>query len=198
MSPRVEREYVVALARTVDQMFSDGVNDPSAAEVADAHFQNWVLGGEIAEGIRKRLRKIRDILQEEYQYPVCLVGKTYYDIFRGKRPILTAQDAHRCLPLGYSMTAQGLYRPLGKDDPIWQASVTLSASQGAAKVKSAYDRELSALEEGRLSEKHATSMITSTQQQMVPKQEKLFERVLAEHSEGLVALPLPEALPLSK
>ncbi len=57
-------EYVWELATTVTEMFAVGTTDPSATEIAQAHFPGKALGGEIHEGIRKRLHRIRDVLSE--------------------------------------------------------------------------------------------------------------------------------------
>ena len=59
--------YVIELAQTVNVMFGEGKFDPSADEIAEVHFPDRDLGGEIVEGIRKRLRKVRDVLEVDYQ-----------------------------------------------------------------------------------------------------------------------------------
>lgn len=188
MAKREEGEYVDELAVTVNEMFADGKRDPNASDIANAHFGDRPLGGEIVEGIRKRLHKIRKVLEEVFEQPVCLLGKTYYTRYRNK-PIATEADARRCLPIGHAMAAQGIYLPEGADDLIYRAALLLASTQGTGKVKKVYDRTLDGYETGRLTEDQASEIISATRQRMIPDRPELAERLTS----GRVQPQLDEA-----
>jgi hypothetical protein len=65
------------------------------------------LAGEIIESVRKRLHRVRDVLETDYDQPVCLLSYTYYSRFRSKEPT-TEADARRCVPHGRGIHAAGL------------------------------------------------------------------------------------------
>lgn len=171
------QQYVVELAQTVNQMFADGKTDPSADEIAAAHFPGKALGGEIVAGIRKRLHKVRAVLEIDYEHPVTLVSGTYYSRFRHNPPIIDA-DARRCLPIGQGVSAEGIYLQRSATDLIWQAMVSLGLAQGAGRVKRSANRVLDAVEEQRLSERRAAELLAETQRRAAPTKPELAEQVM--------------------
>ena len=174
---RREQKLVNALAEATKSLFDQGINDPSAEEIAMEYFPGKILGGEVIEGIRKRLHKIREVLETSYEESVCLLGATYYARFRGK-PIETLEDARKCLPLGNMKRAEGIYRQQGVDDLIWRAALELGASQGAAKVKRALNRTIKSVEMDALSPETAASIIQGAKRKAIPEKPELERRIL--------------------
>ena len=158
-----DKGYVIELGQTVISLFESGTTDPSAAEIAEANFPGKALGGEIIEGVRKRLGRIRDFVEENYpELPICLVSETYYVRFRDTSPT-TAADARKCLPVGYGKGQEGIRMQSGEDDLIWKEAISLNLAQGAGKMKKSGDRTVRALEGHHLSEKEAARMLTAPQ-----------------------------------
>ncbi len=167
--------YSDELAETVFGLFAIGETTPSAMDIAVAHFPGKALGGEITEGVRKRLGKIRDLLDED-GFSVCLVSDTYYRRFR-RVPPATMADARRCIPLGYGKAKAGVHLTSGDDDLIWQASEAQNFAAGAGKVKKAVDRTLKAVEGGRLSDEHAGQMLVEAARRAAPDRPEIAARV---------------------
>ena len=46
-------QYIIELAETAHKLFESGVTDPSATEIAEAHFDGKALGGDIVESVRR-------------------------------------------------------------------------------------------------------------------------------------------------
>jgi hypothetical protein len=179
-------DYVLELASTVNLMFSKGINDPQASEIAHEHFGDRTLGGEIIEGVRKRLPRIRRVLEEDYSYQICPLSRTYYTRFR-RRPPLTEAEARRCLPIGHAVRQEGLYRLSGANDLIWNAWQRLHLNQGASKVKRRANAVLHAVAAGHLTDALAAEVLTDAAQHAVPDDRELAARVMQ-------ALPSPEEL----
>ncbi len=163
----VEQEYVEELAQTVNMLFANDVTDPSTREIAEAHFPGLALGGEIIEGIRKRLHKICDVLEGDYGHPVVLVSRTYYSRFRKEKP-KTMADAMRCHPIGYGKNQFGIYLPTDTEDLVYRAMLQSNRAQGAGKVKRNADRAVDAADGDRLTELQRT----------LPARPELAQRVL--------------------
>lgn len=173
-----DKEYVVELGLTVHELFAEGITDPSAAEIAEAHFPEKALGGEIIEGVRKRLGKIRDFLEENYpEFPVCLVSHTYYVRFRDNLPT-TVTDARRCLPVGHGVKQEGIRQQSGGDDLIWQEAIRLNLASGAGKMKKSADRAVRAFEGDRLDEADAARLLTEAQGRAQPDDPDTAEHLL--------------------
>lgn len=165
------------VAQTVNELFERGVTDPSAKEIAEAHFPGKALAGEIIESVRKRLNRIRDVLEEDLQHPVCLLSKTYYVAFRGHPPETDA-GGRRCIPVGYGKVAMGIWRQSGEDDRIWQAMVSQNLNAGAGKVGKSANRTLAAVEGGRLPETRAAVLINRARRKAAPADRALESRVM--------------------
>jgi len=114
--------YVLELAHTVNDMFAEGKNDPSFREIAAEHFPGKALGEEVIDRIRKRLHQIRDVLERDFEQPVCLLSQAYYSQFRLTPPKNMAQ-ARRCIPRANGLGVAGIRLQTGDDDLIWQAMV---------------------------------------------------------------------------
>lgn len=143
------------LADTVNKLFEgegpvDTPNtDPHATEIAEAHFPDRALPGDIIEAIRKQLNQVRDILEEDFDHPAHLVSRTYYSRFRESAP-QTEEDARLCIPIGRGKEVKGLRLPDGKDDLIWRATMAQNLGAGAGKVGKQLERIESALDAERL------------------------------------------------
>ena len=174
---RTKDQYVAELAQTVKTMFSNGQTDPSAAEIATEHFPERALGGEIIEGIRKRLHQVRDLLETDHELLVCLLSKTYYTRYRHDPPTTTA-DARRCLPVGHGKPQVGIHLQTGPDDMIWQAMLSLNLAGGAGKMKKSADRTLDAVDDKRLSEPRAKELLTEASRRAAPRDLALQKRVM--------------------
>lgn len=173
-----DKEYVHELGQTVHQLFSEGVTDPSAAEIAGAHFPERALGGEIVEGIRKRLGKVRDFLEENYpEFPICLVSHTYYVRYRDNLPTTTA-EARRCLPVGHAVKQEGIRLQSGEDDLIWQQAIALNLASGAGKMRKSANRALAAYGNQRLTEDDAARLLTEAQSRAQPDDPDTAEHLL--------------------
>lgn len=174
---RTRERYVVELAETVNALFDKGNNNPNATEIAEAHFPNRALAGEIIESVRKRLRRVRDILETEYMLPAYLLSDTYYIRFRYSPP-QTMADARRCIPMGQGVSAVGIARQTGSDDLIWEATVSQGLVSGAGKLKKGLDRTLSAVEDKRIDKPRAAVMIHEAQRVGRPKKPALLPKVM--------------------
>lgn len=179
-------QYVTELAETVNKLFEAGNNDPSVDEIAEAHFPDRALAGEIYESVSKRLHRVRDVLQTDYDHPVCLLSFFYYQRFR-KTPPLLESDARRCIPGGQNKRAAGVRLMIDGDaDLIWQAMVGQNFSSGAGKVRKQADRVLTAVEDHKLGEPRAASLLNRATQQAQPENAALGRKVMK-------ALPAKEA-----
>jgi hypothetical protein len=179
LNEMAREQFIIQVAETVNEMFAAGKLDPSADEIAKAHFQGRALAPEIIESIRKRLHRIREVLETGYDLPVYLLSYTYYLRFRWKPPITDA-DARRCLPgIGKGCRVEGLrIHSTGDDDLIYQAMLDQNYSSGAGKVKKAGNRVLTAVEDHRLGEPHAGSIMRRGMQQAQPDNLTLARKVM--------------------
>ncbi|HAC47159.1 MAG TPA: hypothetical protein DGB72_01815 [Gemmatimonadetes bacterium] len=170
-------EYVWELATTVTEMFAVGTTDPSAVEIAQAHFPGKALGGEIHEGIRKRLHRIRDVLSEDFGHPVYLLNTRYYARFRGKPPT-TAAEARLCLPIGQGVTANGIGL---QTDPataaIFQAALSMNVASGAGKLKKSIDSTVDAVERHHLNEEDGAAIIRDASRRSEPEHSELAKAI---------------------
>lgn len=175
---RTRDPYVVELAQTVNSIFAQGKTDPSAEEIAATHFPGRALGGEIIDGIRKRLRRVRYILETDYDQPVYLLSSTYYTRYRDNKP-QTEDQARKCIPGGYGVTSAGIALNVNGDaDLIYQATLTQNFSSGAGKYKKSADRTLGAVEEGRMTGPVAAPILQRAANQAQPSNPALASRVM--------------------
>jgi hypothetical protein len=185
-------KYTNELAATVVRMFNDGLQDPSADEIAEEHFPDKALGGEIADGIRKRFLKIRDIVEEQYEIPCALVTETYYTVYR-HRPLetMTVRDAYRCIPGGYHNPRYGIRKQQGDDDLIWRATVERNLISAAGKEKKSVDRVLAAVASEDISSENARELIDQLRDRATPDKPEIIAKLY----EVLGADDMPELPP---
>lgn len=169
--------YVLELAASINAMFADGKIDPSADEIAEYHFEGKALGGEIVDGVRKRLSKLRNILHDDYEHPVYLVSNKYYAKFRFKLPVLTA-DARKCIPFGRKKLAAGIrLHTDGDNDKIYTASLAQIAAMGAGKVKRTKNDIIDSVDGGQLSEERGGELMKDTKRKIEPRKKERGEEL---------------------
>ena len=169
--------YVTQLAATVNDMFAEGNTDPSAEEIATAHFEGKALAGEIIESVRKRLNRVRDALAEFYNHDVYLLNRRYYVRYRHNQPT-TEAEARLCLPIGHGVQASGIRLNTGENDLIYQVSLSHGMASGAGKVKKGANRTLHAVEDHRLEMPRAAAMLQRVQNQAAPDNLALATEVM--------------------
>ena len=178
-------KYTTEIATTVVRLFNEGLQDPSADEIAEAHFPDKALGGEIADGIRKRFLKIRDIVEEQYEIPCALVTETYYTVYR-HRPseTMTIRDAYRCIPGGYHNPRFGIRKQQGDDDLIWRATVERNLISAAGKEKKSVDRVLTAVASGDVSSENARELIDQLRSRAEPEKPEIIAKLYEALGDG--------------
>lgn len=161
-------QYVIELAQTTKRLFDEGNTDPNAEEIAQAHFRMTTLGGEIEEGVRKRLAKIRNILESDPQrggfgLSVYLVSKGYYLLGYRHNPPQNENEARECLVVGRprenrreeaekgNPAVAGIRKYTGDDDLVWRELVRQGLRSAAGKEKKNKDKVLDEYEQGNLS-----------------------------------------------
>lgn len=171
-------KYTTALAATVNRLFDEGVTDPSADEIAEAHFPDQPLGREIAFGIRQRLIKIRNIVEDVYSTPCALVTETYYALYR-HTPMegLSMKQAYQCIPGGYGKERQGIRKQQGDDDLIWRATVERNLISAAGKEKKSVDRVLAAVASEDISSENARGLIDQLRSKALPEQPEIIAKL---------------------
>ena len=171
-------KFTNELAATVYDLFKSGKTDPSAEEIAAAHFPNKTLPNDITEVVRKRLIKVRNVIQDVYEIPVCLVTEKYYVLYRDAPPV-HMKDAHACLPGGYNKGAWGVRRQNGDSDLIWQAMMEKNLISAAGKEKKSTDRVLRAVELEDLSDENALRLLQQLREHAAPEKPEIAMRLFA-------------------
>lgn len=173
---RLPDKDIIELAETVNNLFEKEIFDPSVREIADAHFGGKALPHEYIEIIRKRLHRVRTVLETVYGHSISLLSETYYTEFRLKPP-QDAPEAQRCIPVGGGNRAEGL-RLQTTDDLIWQAMIQQGLATGNGKVKKQVNRVLGAVQTGRLQKPTAAHILLTSQQQARPDNRLLESEVI--------------------
>jgi hypothetical protein len=143
--------YNRELAASINKLFEQKKLDPNALEIAQFHFEGKSVGGEVIDGIRKRLPKIARMMEQDYERRVCVVSEKYYTIFRNQPEMfpLTEGDATRFLPLGTGVRPMGIRLCPDVDDPIYRAAIKnglvsgINAKQSPTAEKSMSRRDIS-------------------------------------------------------
>jgi hypothetical protein len=181
---RTKDKYVQELAETASKLFEGGITNPTAEDIAEANFPGRALGGEIAEGVRKRLHQIRDVLFEDYDYLVCLLSRKYYIKHESKEPPANLSEARKCIPVGAGVKTVGIHLFSGDDDLIWQAAVQHNLATGGGKFKKSVDITVNAVSDGLLEAGTAGAMLREGQKRAEAESPALVEGLVAELPEG--------------
>lgn len=173
-------QYTEDLAETVRRMFAYGNRDPHTEEIAREH-HGRSRGHMLA--VRRELKGVRDILDREQQHQhVCLVGRIYYQEYRGNPP-QTSIDARRCLPYGRAGPTVGLYLASPTDDLILQAYIATVLAQGVGKVRKKHDQLVDAVLDGTLSRPQGAAMLQAARDNMLledPRKARLIRALLGQ------------------
>lgn len=138
--------YVNLLTKAVLDLAAKGLRDPSVSEIAAQAFPSLIqpphdpldqppgLGGEVYDGIAKRLGRIRLELEEGEGQLAATVNSRYYQLdFRHNANISAAQAAV-VLP-GRGNKAQGIRLTVdGENDPIYLEWQRANGIPGATRV----------------------------------------------------------------
>lgn len=138
--------YVNLLAKAVLDLAAKGVRDPSVSEIAAQAFPSLIqppydpldqppgLGGEVYDGIAKRLGRIRLELEEGEGQLAATISARYYQLdFRHNANISAAQAAV-VLP-GRGNKAQGIRLTVdGENDPVYLEWQRANGIPGATRV----------------------------------------------------------------
>ncbi len=153
--------YNRELAETVNKMFSEGKNDPRAEEIADYHFGGKAVGGEIIDGIRKRLPTINRVIEQDYEHQACVVSEKYYTLFRNRQTSLfemTDAEAQKCLPIGHGNRAAGIRLCTESTDVLYQAAVAQGLATGTGLIVAGVGRAKKAAEQGHIPEERGARL----------------------------------------
>jgi len=160
------------------QFFLDGVMDPSAEEIAEEYYGELLIGEEVVQGIAARMKQIREVLEENYDFAIVTVNKLYYKKYRQDGP-QTSADAKRCLPIGAGVKAWGIRRIENPNDLIYQEYLLWSAKAASGWPKKVLHRMNREVDQGRLTVDQARDMIQD-RIKIVSTNEKKFYRKLLE------------------
>lgn len=141
--------YSTELAATVAELFNNECTDPNAEEIAEAYFEGKLIGGEVVDGVKKRLRRIKAFLETEHGYPVYLVAAYYYTRQCGRNPADSIQ-ARRCIPGGPKKSAMGIVLNTSDNDLIYQEALKQNIISAIPKASKAVKNIINAMKEGRM------------------------------------------------
>jgi len=151
-------------------MFGKGDTDPRAEEIACENFPGRAVGGEIIDGVRKRLPTIARIIEHDYEEQTCVVSEKYYTLFRNRRQgsmfEMTDAEAQKCLPIGHGNRSEGLHRCEGDNDVIYQASLGQNLAAGTGLVVTNTNRAIKPTEEGHIPEERSGRLADNLKQKL--------------------------------
>jgi hypothetical protein len=166
----VNRITKAALALIKD----DGIRDPSVSEIAcrmlkeplpsDPLAQPPQLGGEIYNGVSKRLKKVRQQLEDVHGVQCALISGQYYLLKFREHGIDDFDDARLCMPSGSGNKSVGLYAvvPGAKGgNLIYQAWLEFNGKSGGARTNRALVQTLKAHEAGALTFDEGNHIVTA-------------------------------------
>jgi hypothetical protein len=171
-------QYVTDLTATVNELFADGINDPSAAVIAKRYWgQDKAVTKGMIEECRAKLGRVRRALDED-AHLTCPLSETYYRRFRGPGKLKTRDEARRCLPTR-GLPQFGLLRLTGSEesDLIWSEWVGIQCNQAAGKTRLSVDDLLAAVQSGKMPTEQAREIVIQSQKLALPPaaQHGLFE-----------------------
>ncbi len=138
MSITSNRKFVADLAAATISIFDGGQNTATSTRIARAHFGDRSYNLNVVYDVQHHLKRIKAILDADYNLPVVLVHKDAYDIIKAGGPV-TRADAMKCLPSGKGRTSDGIHL-CETDDLIYEMSIELNLRRAAGKEKRNMDR----------------------------------------------------------
>lgn len=143
--------YTDAAHRLIQQYLPD----PSAEQIAREFMGGDIVPGAVIADVRKRLRRIRDIMRTDEPFRCAelhLVNATYYRRYRQNSGDIGPDEARLCLPTGRGNAAEGLRLTQATDDAIWAATLELWFNQGAGQTRKSQTALIGTWDRGRMSE----------------------------------------------
>jgi len=179
-----DRDYTEALAETTVKLLHNGTPDPSCEDIAEAHFPDQPLGGEISSGIAKRLHLISGTIISAYpEISLAFVSQVYYRRYR-RQGVQTMADAKMCLPKKGS-PSYGLFR-CTNDDLIWVATIARNLTTGGGKLHHNLDRILGAHTNSDLSTERASELLREASAIAQPSDPEAARTLLAQAEQLLL------------
>jgi hypothetical protein len=172
--------YITELATTVNEMFAEGVNDPSATEIARRHWgDDKVMPRILAEDVRRRLGRVRTALEED-GHLMCPLSETYYQRYRRPGKLKTQDEARRCLAIGRGRQQVGLLRLTGtaESDLIWTQWASIQCNQAAGKAGRALNGVLAAVDGDKVSVEQGHEILLQADRLAQPARPEVAERVM--------------------
>lgn len=164
MSKRLHSE----LAETVKDLFSKGQTTLVPKQIAKAHFQKRGLSKPMIEDVRKRLAKVKLILERDFKLATYLVGPGYFEKYIDHMP-KTITEAMECMPIGKGNKTQGIkLHTDGEDDLIWQMTMKMQMSSGAGKFRRGMERAADAVSSKRIGRGMGTALLQLAARKCVP------------------------------
>jgi hypothetical protein len=121
MARTIVSQKLDACAHAAWNLFQKGTQGPKAEEIAaEAHGELWPVNEEEFSWVRKHLSQIKEILEAEHDYTMCLVNRDYYVKFKRRMPA-TIELAKGVLPKRGKFNACGLHFVTEPADTILQA-----------------------------------------------------------------------------
>lgn len=162
-------QYVTDLTATVNELFADGIDDPSADIIARRYWgQDKAVTKGMIEECRAKLSHIRRALDED-AHLTCPLSATYYRRFRGPGKLKTQEEARRCLPTR-GLPQFGLLRLTGsaESDLIWTEWIGVQSKQAAGKTRLSVDDLLKAVRSGKMPIEQAREVVIQSQKLALP------------------------------
>lgn len=145
-----KKEFIGQCANAAIELFTEGVADPSAKEIAERVWgENAYVSALMVDDVRRKLAQIRKLLAEDEGCHTCPLSSQYYRKFRGpKRRPQSRDEARRCV-VGKQ---EGLLK-LGVQpelDIIWAEHRDWQAKAGTAKAGGVLSDVRRAVDDGQL------------------------------------------------
>jgi len=159
-------QYITELATTVNEMFAEGMDDPSAGEIARRHWgEGRTIPKAAIEDIRRKLSRVSEALRED-GHLLCPLSEPYYRRFRKPGQIKSRDEARRCLAIGRGRQQVGLLRFTSADDErglVWIEWAAIQVNQAAGRQRRAGGRLAIAVETEKLSLEQAREILAEGQ-----------------------------------
>jgi hypothetical protein len=169
--------WITEYVEIADAMFDEGITDPSAEEIAERYANGRAVSPRLVGDIRQSLRRLRVILESEYNRPVSLVNDTYYSDFRHSL-LMDDATAKQCVARGNGNGAAGLRLRTGDDDLIYQATLEVNYASGTGKIKKNSNRLLDATANGNLPKPRAAFILNQVAERVQPDNRELAQQVM--------------------
>jgi hypothetical protein len=176
--------YTNRIVKTAKKLIESGVTDPSATEItcallrepppSDPLAQPGQLGGEIYNGVIKRLPLVRRQLEDVELIQCAMISSMYYTLGHRHHPIEDEDEARMCLP-SPGRRAIGLVAcKEGEDNLIYRLWLEFNIKPGASRTRRSLVQAGLAYKNGVLTAGNATAVIDAgdAHLQVTPAQQR--------------------------